>query len=247
MRPNWKTFLRDPLVLKIVNSKFPSLLATLLLLAAPLGTARASSLAFGVPETNAPYTQYGNDGFTFTPTTNITVTALDYYLSPYAPEAGTALLYPHDVAIYSVANPATPLIQTTVGPGTGTGIVGGPSPTYSLFVSQAIAPTLLLAGQQYMLAGYSQPNENENGGVPSPNGTPLGSFVTAPGITLNAYYYDYNGSLDYPTIPYPTAYDGPNFEFTTPEPASLALCGTGLIAFGGMGLRRRRGSAFARK
>jgi hypothetical protein len=227
-------------VLKTINRKSATLLAALLLLAAPPGVARASSLAFGVPETNAPYTQFGNDGFTFTPTTNITVTALDYYLSPYPPENGTALLFPHDVAIYSVANPVTPLIETTVGPGFGTGVVGGPSPTYSFFVSQSVAPTLLFAGQQYMLAGYSQPDENENGGVPSPSGIPLGSLVLAPGLSLDGYYYDYNGALDYPTIPYATAYVGPNFEFGIPEPATLTLLASGFFAAGGFGLYRRR-------
>jgi hypothetical protein len=231
-------------MLKTIQKKSSIALAALFLCAAPLGAARASTLAFSVPEAAATYTQFGNDGFTFTPTTNITVTALDYYLSPYTPENGAALIDPHQVGIYAVSNPSTPLVQTTIGPGTGSGIVGGPGPTDSFFVSQSVTPIELFAGQQYMLAGYSQPNENENGGNPSGVGIPFGSLLTAPGVTLNAYYYDYSGGLDYPTTPYATAFVGPDFQFTaTPEPATLTLLASGFLAAGAFYFGRRRRAA----
>ncbi len=73
-----------------------------------------------------------------------------------------------------------------------------------------------------MLAGYSYQNENENGGDPYSAGIPLNQIVTDPSLTLNGYYYDYNGSLDYPTISYDTAFFGPNFQFSpVPEPATV--------------------------
>jgi hypothetical protein len=189
-----------------------------------------------VPGPGAVYTQAGNDGMLFTPNTNIIVTALDYYLSPYPPENGGALVYPHDVAIYDASGSHTvPLVQTTIGPGAGDAIVGGPA-GYSYFVSQSVTATELLAGHTYMLAGFSAPNENENGGNPANSGIPVSSIVTS-GITLTSngsegpYYFDYNGSLDYPTIQIyqgvdysQTAFLGPNFEFSAavPEPTSLA-------------------------
>jgi hypothetical protein len=199
--------------------------------------AKADTLFMSVPGTSDAYTQAGNDGFTFTPTENIIVTALDYYVSPIA---SNTLVYPHGVAIYSATTQAL-LLETTVGPCTpaaACNLVGG-GVGYSSFASAPITPTELYAGVQYMLAGYSQPLENENGGTPSGVGLPLGTIITPSGITLNGYYYDYNGSVDYPTIPYSTAYVGPDFQFSAVPDGGTTLALLGLAVAGLVGLRRK--------
>ena len=185
-------------------------------------SAFADALFMTVPETVFQYTQYGNDGFIFTPTSNLMVTALDYYVSPFS---DNSLNDSHGVGIYDVTGShSAPLVQTVIGPGTGT-LVGGPGGD-SYFLSISVSSTPLLAGHEYMLAGYSVSGDYENGGS-NGYGIPLGSLVLSD-ATLDGYYYDYNGSLDYPTIPYSTAFVGPNFEATAiPEAADAGAARRG--------------------
>ena len=202
---------------------------------AATGPAKAD-LFMTVPEAGVAYLQYGNDGFVFTPTTDLLVTALDYYASPYD---SYCLSDPHEVGIYD-ATDQTLLVSTTIGPGCGP-LVGGTAGD-SYFLSVPVSATLLLPGQQYMLAGYSQPNEYENGGSDG-SGIPLGSLVLFD-ATLDGYYYDYSGSLDYPTTPYGTAFVGPDFEASAvPEPLTLSLFGAGLIGLGALRRRKARKAA----
>lgn len=213
----------------------------LLLSCVPLQAHASPSLFMSVPETTDPYTQSGNDGFIFTPTTDLIVSALDYYVSPFSLPNVDSLNGSHGVGIYDVTGShTTALVQTVIGPGSGI-LVGGPA-GYSLFLSQSVSDTLLLAGHQYMLAGYSTANDFENGGSGG-GGIPLLSILLSD-ATLNGYYYDYSGSLDYPTTPYGTAFVGPNFEATpTPEPSTIALIGMALLSLFGIGLMRRRSDA----
>jgi hypothetical protein len=208
---------------------------------AGVNQAKADVVFMSVPGTSFAYNQSGNDGFTFTPNENIIVTALDYYVSPDTTPADT-LINSHGVGIYSVNNTSTPLVTATVGSCDPCTLVGG-NGSYSSFASVALLQAdqiELYAGQQYMLAGYSQPNEYENGGLTNSGGIPLGTIVTPSAITLNGYYYDYSGSLDYPTIPYGTGYVGPDFQFTAATPdggTTLALLGIAIVGLAG--LRRK--------
>jgi hypothetical protein len=218
--------------------KFGQAISAAALLLAGLAASNAHAALFmTVPETSTPYVQYGNDGFLFTPTTNLIVDELDYYVSPFNSDL---MISPHGVAIYSVSDTSTPLVQTVIF-NNGTIVSGGAGS--SSFESVAVAPTLLTAGDEYMLAGFSTPDDFENGGDPYGNGIPLGSLVVS-NATLSGYYYDYSGVLDYPTTPYPTAFVGPNFEAgvvqtsAVPEISTWAMM---LIGFGlvGMQLKRR--------
>ncbi len=217
------------------------IMAALALLLGSVDKAKAGSLAFGVPEAPVPYNSPpGVDGYTFTVgSSNIIVTALDYYVSPFN---GSTLLDQHGVGIYAVSDQITPLVQTVVGPGTGAGLVGGPPIVGSFFASVPVAPTLLFAGQTYMLAGVETAADTENGGPDGSSGVPVPSITSAPGVTFDAYFYNYNTTLSYPTIPYPTAYVGPNMEFSvsTPEPASMTLLCLGIAGMAGYSWKKRQ-------
>ena len=86
--------------------------------------AHAAQPFMTVPSTGFDYASNGNDGFLFTPTSDLLVNALDYYVSPDAAVPYT-LNNSHGVAIYDVAGShVTPLVQAVLGPGGGT-LVGG--------------------------------------------------------------------------------------------------------------------------
>jgi hypothetical protein len=190
------------------------------------------TLFMTIPGSAPPWYQYGNDGFTFTPKVDITVTALDYYVSD------STLSYEHGVGIYAASpTPGAPLVQAIVGACNPCTLVGGEGGT-SFFASVAITPIVLTAGTQYMLAGYSDPGESENGGNPAGSGIALADLGIPSPITFGGYYYDYSGSLDYPTSPYGTAFVGPNFEFSTPDGGTTVAL-LGLAVVGLAGLRRK--------
>ncbi len=82
-----------------------------------------------------------------------------------------------------------------------------------------------------MLAGYF-PFYNLDAQDSGPNqyGIPLNTIVPGPGISLDSYSFDFNGSLDYPTQEVYQGYDysqsaflGPNFESCIPEPATMIV------------------------
>ena len=198
--------------------------------------AHAAQPFMTVPSTGFDYASNGNDGFLFTPTSDLLVNALDYYVSPDAAVPYT-LNNSHGVAIYDVAGShVTPLVQAVLGPGGGTLVGGGAGNSY--FLSKSVVPTLLLAGHQYMLSGLETIGDYENGGLSYNAGVPLANIVVSNAV-LNGYYYDYNNVFDYPTIPYATAFVGPNFEsVAVPEPATWAFL---IGGFGLVGAVLRRG------
>ena len=133
----------------------------------------------------------GNDALFFTPTVDITVTALGYY---------DGVTYPHGVGLYEVTsvvgNPTdysgsvsgvsgattltsisgTQLAYTSIAPGVGS-LVNG-------FRYNDIAPVTLLAGQLYAIDGYY-------GGTPDKGVYAYGGEGPNPLINYHYYLWDY--------------------------------------------------------
>jgi hypothetical protein len=164
----------------------------------------------------------GNDGFFFTPTVDIAVTSLGYYVD--------GLAHSNDVGIYQVSNQSLLVSTIVIVPATTDNI---PTDNPPVFVYAPIAQTVLTAGVEYAVVG------NEETGLAGEYITASGNVNAASGITFNGYAYNYDTSLDFPTNSYDPGYFGPNFTFTSPDggsapsavplPASL-YSGSGLLA-----------------
>jgi hypothetical protein len=145
----------------------------------------------------------GNDGFFFTPTTAISVTELGYV------DCGFSV--GHDVGLYDVST-STLLAGATI---------TGSSTLDSGFYYNLIAPVMLTAGNEYAVVGTQ---------VEADNNWTADSLSVAPEITFDGYEYDKNTALDLPTIPYETAYFGPNFQYeVVPEPATMTIMIAGAL------------------
>ena len=161
----------------------------------------------------------GNDAYFFTPTTNIVVSALGMY-----DHNQDGLTQVHTVGLYQVSD-VLPLESITVGPSDG--FING------VFRFQRIPDTLLLAGIQYAVSGFTVAAAGSHAWNPP-------GLVIAPQIGYNGYAFNYN---DYPSLPTgpldpASSFFGPSFLFSeNPEPATLVLIGTGLVL---LVLRRRQ-------
>jgi hypothetical protein len=126
----------------------------------------------------------------------------------------------------------------------------GPTTQYTAqgyAVYQAIAPVTLGPGDYAVDAvGFGPADTNGNNGFPpepAPTDNTFGGTLSFP--TNPSSFYDYNTSLDLPTIPDPHIYEAGNFEVVPEGGASwLYLLLAGAVCFGAMafGSRNRLGS-----
>jgi hypothetical protein len=169
-----------------------------------LSVAKADTTAF-TPTLSLNGSGTGNDGLFFTPTTAISVTSLGYV------DCGFSV--GHDVGLYDVTT-STLLASTTVTISS-TPLKG--------FYYNLIAPVLLTPDEEYAIVGTQ---------VPADSNWTADSLTAAPDLIYDGYKYDYNSSLDLPSIPYATAYFGPNFQYaveSVPEPATGSCFLLGLV------------------
>ena len=177
----------------------------------------------------------GNDALFFTPTADITVSALGYFNNP-------TVSYPHTVGLYEVTsvvgNPTdySGTVSGVSGSTTLTSISGNLLASSSVtgtggsaagdFYYNAIAPVTLKAGQLYAVDGYYA-------GAPDAGVYATGGVGANPLINYSYYLWDYASTgPELPLNTYAPAILGPNFEFSVaPEPGTYGvLAGVGLLA-----------------
>ncbi|MES2180131.1 MAG: PEP-CTERM sorting domain-containing protein [Gemmatimonadota bacterium] len=161
-------------------------------------------------------------GYSFNVTTNFTVQRLGYL-----DWGNYGLLESHDVGIFSPSG--TLLVSGTLS-GENQAIDG-------LFRSLVVAPTLLVAGNNYRIMGF------DPGGA---DAVMFDGYVSSvPEIQYVGAAYCLSFSLSDSCGSYlPGGYFGPNFagtsEVATPEPAAIILLATGFVCVIGAARRRRQ-------
>ncbi len=133
---------------------------------------------------------------------------------------GNGLLESHDIAIWDVSNPSSPLVSSIIPAGTVAPLENG-------FRYVTISPVELLAGHDYVIAATYATHDWFTGALNNP------SFVAtiAPQITFEGYRENTSTTLAYPGGFQSGLLEGigPNFTFTVlPEPTVLTF--TGLAA-----------------
>ena len=190
---------------------FPSLAVGIyaaVLFTGMLSVVQADTIAFSPTGlTIIPGEPTGNDGEFFTPLQPISVTALGYF------DCGFSVS--HDVGLYDVST-STPLASATI---------TGSSTLSSNFRYESITPVSLTAGDEYVVSGFYAPGPGNDTGYYATD-----AVGAAPDITFDGYAYDYNASLDIPTISYATPIFGPNFEYVpVPEPTTMTIIIAGAL------------------
>ena len=164
----------------------------------------------------------GTVGWTFQPTTEISVTALGAFANlPSGVEIG---LWNSSGAL--LASDTITSASTAVG----------------LSLYQSITPVMLQADQTYYIAAYNPGGAFQTVVLGEGLNPPDGTALMSPYIQLGNAADANNGTFQFPNVvdgPTDTAIIGANFEFQpVPEPATLALGGIGALFL--LAARRRR-------
>ncbi|MCW3098115.1 MAG: hypothetical protein JWL77_3733 [Chthonomonadaceae bacterium] len=175
----------------------------------------------------------GLDGFDFTPSADLTVTALGWY-----DHNGDGLIHVHPVGIYTTST------QTLAAP---SAVVTTSSALDALidFRFTSVTPFTLTAGTTYTLVGYGEGPDFD----PYVN-SPSGGITFGPDVNFLRIRTSRSSGLEFPTTAGEIGlqqglFFGPNFKFTTaalstPEPNALLMLMGGGAAAGVSLLRRRR-------
>jgi hypothetical protein len=207
----------------------PALALALAVVAIAAPRAQADLIGSPAYSADVPGNLLGNNpsysiGFEFTPTVNITVTALGYYdngnnyvLGAVGyPNAGDGLNFSHQVAIYRTSDQSQ-VAFATVTPADSNGGTNDIGNGNAYFAYHALSsPVTLLSNTVYRIAA------NTDGGHNLVtwdllNYAPLAKHTSAPFITTGpgVYIDDYDSVVQYPTaVDNANFYSTPNFLFT---------------------------------
>ena len=167
----------------------------------------------------------GVDGFDFTPTADLSVSALGWY-----DHNGNGLLHDHPVGIYVTATRTLASPAATV-------TTSSPLDPATSFRFAPVAPFTLTPGTTYTVVGYGQ-------GPPFDPyvSDPAGGITFGPGIDYVRHRTSRSAGLEFPTTAgeiglIQDLYLGPSFQYAViPEPASAVLP----LAASSLLIRRRR-------
>jgi hypothetical protein len=173
-----------------------------------------------------------NIGWRFDVLSPMTVVGLGWF-----DDAGDGLTLSHQIGLWSASG--TLLATATVSAGTADPLVGQ-------FRTAGIGPLVLTAGTGYTIGGYT--TATAAGHDPFYFNAP---YTTDPSIAFTgAVYSSFTTSFGRPTqsSAATSGFFGPSFSVTpnvtaTPEPATVALVGGGLLVLGAGARRRKRASA----
>jgi hypothetical protein len=167
----------------------------------------------------------GVDGFDFTPTADLSVSALGWY-----DQGGDGIHHDHPVGLYVTATRALAAPAATV-------TSSSPLDAATRFRFAAVTPFTLTAGTTYTVVGYGE------GPAFDPYvSDPAGGITFGPGIDYVRHRTSRSSGLEFPTTAgeiglIQDLYLGPNFQYAVvPDPASpgLFICAASLLT------RRRR-------
>ena len=151
-------------------------------------------------------------GYRFTPTVDLQVTALGYWVNP-----STGLTVSHQVGIWTESNKVLQLSATVIpsDPQSGNGTYG-----FWAYNSTLTGATVLSAGTTYLIGGLIGSDlapYSANGANITAN--PLAGIVTVTGFYNNGTGFNVTGANFQANY-----YSAPNFQFTViPEPSSVLL------------------------
>jgi hypothetical protein len=200
--------------------------AVLAIFCSRVAHADLAAASFAIPQSPSGVSLVnGLDGFDFTPTADLTVTALGWY-----DHNGDGLTHDHPVGIYNTTT------QTLVAPSV---LVTNTSPLDSAinFRFTAVPNFTLTAGTTYTLVGYGE------GPTFDPYvANPSGGITFGTGVGFLRHRTARASGLEFPTTAgeiglTQALFFGPNFQFVVPEPAGICLA---IVASVGLLLRMKR-------
>ncbi len=210
---------------------------------APGFTGIESNAAYDLGDPNGSYSL----GFEFTANSAVYVTALGFFNDPYYNPAVPTFASPHQVGLFQVVPGAGGAAETGTLVASAAVTKSGTADGYFLYQSLA-SPFQLVAGNKYVLAGVTGPDDPYFFDVQDKNGN--SALMVDPSITYNQDRVTASSTLVFPggtdAISEP-GFFGPNLLLTpnAPVPEASPAVSLGLLltlGLGGLGLSARRRS-----
>ena len=216
--------------------KHPLIHLAIVIAAFPVVGARAdnTAIAFDTTQFWSLSTGTGVYGWQFAAQSSLEVSSLGLFDNASVTSGGfpgDGLLESHNIAIWDISNPSSPLVSSFIPAGT-------VAPLQNGFRYVSISPLELLAGHDYVIAATYAHQDWITGDYNNPGF----NATVAPQITFEGYRSTAASTLTYPDSLTPDHYSafGPNFTFTVvPEPTVLTFSGLAAMLFSSSKALRR--------